>query len=398
MSIFLGLSEIANQISIYANGFHALGHETFTVIWEKNRYYPTSYYDVVIQGDRRVQTPPLSLIQKLGYRFQAAGQLVPSLLKCDVFIFFFGSSFLPGFLDYPLLKRMGKKIVSVFCGDDIFYWDAYAQEMQMLGLAEEIAPLIEYYKSAYRNVLFQRLKNVRTAERHADLILSLPSMGQLQMRPYMRFKIPLEVAAYTCSIPEREVPIILHAPSNRDIKGTSYILAAVEELRREGLRFDFRLIENTPNAQVRTLLAEADIVIDQLFSQTIAMFAVEAMATGNAVLSNYLPDFTHIPADCPVIKTSHMTMRDNLREAIVNRDMRRAKAQAGRLYVEKYHDHIDICREILGWLSPEGIQTYEFYPRFYHERYRISPQRLAEERVARLKKPLQVAKHLLSKR
>ena len=48
MKIFIGLTDVANVTDNYAKGFRALGHEVFTVVWSKSRFYPEVEYDLVI--------------------------------------------------------------------------------------------------------------------------------------------------------------------------------------------------------------------------------------------------------------------------------------------------------------------------------------------------------------
>jgi hypothetical protein len=256
--------------------------------------------------------------------------------------------------------------------------------VRLLGLEHELGPFIEYRRSDRADFFASKIKVVRTAERFADLILSHPTMGQLQTRPYMRTSIPIDLSQYRFHVPDRKVPLVLHAPSDRDAKGTSYVLAAVDQLKREGVKFEFRLIERMPNDQLRVLLAESDIVIDQLFSYSIATLALESLATGNVVLSRYSPAFAHIPVECPVVNVNMHTLTDQLRRVILDRHMRRQLAYVGREYVEKYHSHVRVMQQILGWLKPRGIAVYDFVPRFFRDNFVMPASLLKEEK--RLKK------------
>ena len=50
---------------------------------------------------------------------------------------------------------------------------------------------------------------------------------------------------------------IVHSPNHRVIKGTEYIIAAVEKLKSEGLQIEFQLLEGLKNTEGRALLNEA---------------------------------------------------------------------------------------------------------------------------------------------
>jgi hypothetical protein len=183
------------------------------------------------------------------------------------------------------------------------------------------------------------------------------------------------------NVPDRVSPLVVHAPSRRDAKGTDYILAAVEQLKRDGIAFDFRLVENMPNAQVRDLLTDADIVVDELFSDTVGVLSTESMATGNAVLVHYPADYARVPPGCPAVNVTKDTVTGKLREVILDRDLRRCLAYAGRPYVEANNDHIKVAQQILDWLKPGGIKEYDFVPTFY-KTFKMPPDLLAEERRA----------------
>ena len=304
MRIFIGLAEVANNAFTYAKAFQSLGHETYTVIVERNSFYLDSTYDTVLNGERVAPEKLLSRSEMLTRRIKV---FIRALRNCDTFLFLFGTSFLPRHWDYPILKLFGKHIVSIFLGDDVRYWYAYEQEMRLLGWEADLKPYLEYRKSDVTDLF-------------------------------------------------------------------------VTKLKREGLPFEFQLVEKMPNTEVRELLAKADIVVDQLFSQTVAGFALESLATGNVVLAKYNSEYSHIPSDCPVVNVTVDTLPTELRRFVLNGDLRRQLAYAGREYVERYHSHVKVARQILDWLKPGGIQAYDFVPTFFQKDFMMPPELLKEER------------------
>jgi len=384
MKISVGLVDFANLAANYAKGFRALGHEPYTVVFESGSFYKSFEYDFVVDGRiNRLQADSCvfrKIPAKVRRRLLLATQFLKTLRTSNLCIFIYGTSFLPGHLDYPILKLFGKRIVSVFLGDDVRYPCAYEQEMTSLGLDSEIQPFLEYCRAAQDRPYSTKIKRVRSAERYADLILSQPSMHQLQRRPYMRMNIPLDLSEFRFHLPCRERPLLLHAPSDRKVKGTEIILKAVEQLKKEGFEFEFRLIEKTPNHLLRRWLSEADIVVDQIYSDTLATLALEAMASGNAVLSRYLPVRSRIPLDCPVINVNCHTLVARLREVITDQELRLDLARKGRTYVQAHHSHLKVAQEILDWLEPEGIQEYDFTPTFFQKEFRVPHGLIREER------------------
>lgn len=387
--IFIGLIEIANLGAAYAKAFQELGCPTYTVMIAKNPYFTHEEYNIVISENvRRFKRRPISrIIATWIYAlWLVAMQFVKALINCDIFIFICGSSFLPKWWDYAIVKFFHKKIVSVFCGCDIRHWSAYEQEFNILGLDKSNISICHECNNREVCYLTSKLENIKTAEKYSDLILSQRNMSQLVSRHYMRNNLPLVVNDYVFNVPGRDVPLIVHAPSDRTVKGTKYVLAAINCLETEGIKLKFQLIEKTGNLDLRKILTDADIVVDQLFAQTVPMLALEAMATGNAVLGGNRTDYELIPGECPVISVNPANIYDRLKQVILDKELRTKLANEGRRYVETYHDHIAVATQILKWLEPGGIQKYDYYPEFDKKHYKI-PQQLLEEEKKVLSKP-----------
>lgn len=392
MKIFIGLTDIANVTANYAKGFRALGHQVFSTVWSRSSFYPDAEYDLVIDQRQTGITRKNKARDYISLTFQLA-RLAQSR-KCDLFIHY-APAVLPTNLYYPLLKILGKKIVTVFWGSDIRYWYAFAEEMRMNKVDTEVSPFFEYARTRSGGSYWDKLRTIKTAEKYSDIILGQPDSGQMQTRSYMRTHIPLSLSEYQFRIPGRVKPLILHAPSVPEAKGTDIILRVIQELQEEGLAFEFRCIEKMPNDELRQLLSESDIVVDQLYSATVAGLAAEAMATGNAVLSRYMENYSKVPPKCPVINTNIFTLKENLRKVILNVDERKETAQKGRAYVEAYNDNIKICKDIINWLDHKEKIEWDFHPTFY-KKFSIPKNILNEERKNAKKKQLEFFKTLLS--
>ncbi len=392
MRIFVGLTDVANITSNYSKGFKALGHQVFSVVWSKSYFYPNSEYELIIDNQKPAAKRKNSLLTYTKILIQLA-KLIKSL-NCDLFILY-SPAVLPSNLYYPLLKLLNKKIITAFWGSDIRYWYAFAEEMRSLGVAEELAPFFDYAKNRTGGSYWDKLRTIKTAERYSDLILAQPDSAQLQTRPYMRTHIPLDLSEYKLNIPGRTRPLILHAPSVPQAKGTDVVINVIRELEEEGVQFDFQLIEQMPNGKLRELLSEADIVIDQLYSVTVAGLSAEAMATGNAVLTHFIDDFSKVPAGCPAINVNHKTLKESLRQTIINVDERKAIAERGRIYVETVNDHVKVCENILNWLQNKDDLNYDFYPLFY-KKFVMPEEILSNEKETTIQRRTDFFRNLLS--
>jgi len=77
----------------------------------------------------------------------------------------------------------------------------------------------------------------------------------------------LIIEDYTENTVQREFnPIVIHAPSYREVKGTKYIVDAVDKLKSEGLLFEFKLLENIPFRDVLQYYTDGDIMVGQILA------------------------------------------------------------------------------------------------------------------------------------
>lgn len=369
LSIFIGFSEIANFVNSYRKGFEALGYKTFTVVGYRNKYYPNAHYDVVLSEKKELSLFSIGLAGKvyrsLQARLQIAFVFFRALFECDVFYYNTGGNVLPFRLDYVLIKLLSKKLVVIFLGSEIRHWYLYKKELEAIGYAELFSTCIEAYRKQNFGSYAEKKERVKAAEAFADLVLSQPGFAQLQSKPYYRATVGLFLPEYGFAVHSRKRPLLVHAPSARGVKGTEFVEEALDRLKVEGIEFDFKLIENMPNHELIKLLVEADIVIDELNSDTIGVLSTEAMATGNAVLTGYMAELVKVPKPCPVMNTNRLNVYDHIKELILNVELRTELAHSGRKYVEKHHDINKIAAKELNWMfTPVNKRVYDFVPTF----------------------------------
>ena len=137
---------------------------------------------------------------------------------------------------------------------------------------------------------------------------------------------------------------VLHAPNHRGVKGTEFLIDAVEQLQSEGLPVELVLLERVPNETVRQAMQEADILADQFVCPGYGLAAIEGMASGLPVLCNLeREDATRLfrlysfLGECPIVSTLPETLVEKLRALVTDPSLRHALGQAGRTYTEKYH-------------------------------------------------------------
>ncbi len=276
----------------------------------------------------------------------------------DIFHFNFGRALFDyrwefiDMLELPWLKRKGKRIVFTYQGTDARLASYSLQNYD-----------VSFYKELTKAELDKELrldsrrqKRVSKVDEYADLIYTtnpdlknvLPS--RTKFRPYT--KLQIEEWTPEFSDYSKDELIIAHAPTSRSKKGTDVIISAVEGLKQKGIRVRFDLIEKVPNEIAKSRLAQADIVIDQIYIGWYGGLAVESMALGKPVIA-YIreSDMVHLPAqmytEMPVIRANAQNLSDILVNVITDRDGLREKAHRSRVYVEHWHDSRAIAQNII---------------------------------------------------
>lgn len=138
---------------------------------------------------------------------------------------------------------------------------------------------------------------------------------------------------------------VLHAPNHRNIKGTAHLIRAIERLKAAGECIELAILERVPNHKVRSAIAEADLVVDQLVIGWYAMFSIEAMAMGRPVICWLRDDLIELYTDAgllehgelPIISCKPSGIESMLRRCLNDRAMLADLGMRGPAYVERHH-------------------------------------------------------------
>lgn len=366
MRILVGTMEICRHLHDLGDAFRSLGHEVDTVVVGKSPFYEDLPYDYIINQRKLFEHLAQLIRHPLATFLQMPDELVGLrrlLTDYDVYVFQFAQSLFPGNQDYPILKQQGKTIISIFNGSDVRHWSAAEPVAEAYGYQ-----IPEMCREEPFSHLPARLNSIRMAERYADAIFSLPFQSELAVRPYWHFFLPFNLALYGHRIPERDVPVLVHAPSRRKFKGTDRFLAVLEQLRDEGVAFDLKLLEGVPNQEVIRTLIDADVVLDELHSPHYAMLALEGMATGCCVVAGCHRDYVPLQGDSPVYDVRPHTLYDRLKELLTDKALRVDHARRGRPFVAQHHSHLSVAADMLAKATP-GDAYYDYYPSFFARSY-----------------------------
>lgn len=261
--------------------------------------------------------------------------------KHDVFHFYFGESLLGASLrDVPVLSRLRKRIFFYFCGCDIRdeKWALFHHEYST---CTECFPKL---CSANRDVA------KRVADRYGIVnFVSTPDL--LEHVPRSRLlpqviDLPLidRVLAEPVLARGDDTFRIAHAPSNRAIKGTRYVEAAVAELRREGRNVELVLIERTPHDEAMRITRGCDLAVDQVLAGAYGQFAAEAMALGVPTVSSLRADLVaRYPEPPPIADAWPPTLVSTIRRLLDDGDERARLAAGGPAYARYVHSPVRLA-------------------------------------------------------
>jgi hypothetical protein len=249
----------------------------------------------------------------------------------DVFHYQFGSTWLPRVLDAAWARVWRRTVVVTYHGDDCRLYGVARSRFPARGRAGDPDG-----DDRVRQRM-GRLARVCHAALVADLELATyvaPFYGRVYVTPLPLHPDPIPVARDPG--PDSR-PIVVHAASDPEIKGTALISAAVEAVSRR-VPVEFRLLTAVARVRVLEELARADLVIDQLNSVTSGVFALEAMRRGLPVLGEIDPAaLAPYQAELPLVPVTPESLEAELEALVRDRERRARLGAAGKEYVERTH-------------------------------------------------------------
>ncbi len=242
--------------------------------------------------------------------------------------------------DLTLWRLAGKRIAMTFYGDDI--------RLNRVALKREPwshhgLPTIRAAQESLDDLKLALIG--RLAEAGAQMFVTNPDL--LAVLPPSAAFLPyghVDPAAYSDRPPRVDGPLrFVHMPTDRNVKGTVFFLEAIAQLKREGFDIELTLVENRANSQALAILADHDVLLDQLRVGWFGGVAIEAMAMGKPVVAHInLADLALTPPDyaaaLPIIPCSPDIVVDVLRRlASMPRGELRALGARSRAFVVDRH-------------------------------------------------------------
>lgn len=267
--------------------------------------------------------------------------LVDLLRNGDIWNAFFDSTFFPqgqernNRLVLLIIRTSGIRTIMVPHGMDVFFRDERVTRFDWVARAQVDYP-------AWDLAEHRSLAEARTAMfcAHADFVIASDStVNRFLPRRDLSMKwFPVDCSALERVTPEeRTVPLIIHAPQHRHIKGTQYLIDAIARLNERGIKCHLQLIEHIPRKDALLAYATADIIADQFCMGGYGLFALEGLALGKPVLC-YL-DEEHLgdrAFNLPLINTNPHNLEQVLAALVLVPELRHRVGHQSRESVVRY--------------------------------------------------------------
>lgn len=300
----LHLNSSFASVPVLAEEQRNFGHVADIATYQ-NRFYDVGY-DFLLEGnniiDRALKFSSLaSNYDVLHFHYHSA---LPSTLN---------------YIDLPAFRILKKKIVMHYRGDDL----------------REHPHIIPHFCAS-------------------TIIVSTPDLLRYEPRAvWIPNPIRIEDYEFTDHFSHNPV-VIAHAPTDRQRKGTHWVIDAVAQLQHEGYQVKLDLVEGISHTEALKRYARADIVAEQFVVGWHGDVATECMAMGKPVLCYILPELTSYIGDA-LVPTEPSELASHLKALVSSVEARKLQGMRGRLYVREKHNSRKIAHDIIRLYQGERL-------------------------------------------
>ncbi|EKE00971.1 MAG: hypothetical protein ACD_21C00250G0044 [uncultured bacterium] len=338
-TIFFGMMHI-NNLTYVAKTMRLKGYTVQVVPF----MIPEHEVDVIPYDVNLKRKYPLLYSHFIGQYILTFWIFIWSIFNFHIFVMPFRTRILDRavwlkFFEIPLLHLAGKKVILNTYGGDVATPRLKRRHDLKYSLYEGYMADPQY--RAYDEEAIAR--NTRKLEKQADYIISaIDHVDYLErVDEYFHLRCIDTQSIHPNYNVQNQIPVFVHAPNHRLIKGTDKIIEVIDSLNKRGFPCELKIVENTSNAELLKIIKESDGVIDQLLLGTYARLAIEAMALGKPVfcyLRQDLYKFNPIWTDCPIINVDPDNLEQKLELFLKSTSEERLKVGIkSRKYIEKYH-------------------------------------------------------------
>lgn len=312
--------EIAGQIGVLCNALRKKGHLASGYNFFSNYL---DYRDYLMNADM----------------FEMSGMFESASRFFDIFHYHYGLSIFPEYRDIEILRSLGKPIIMHHWGNDVRTHEQATQNNPYVFTGD--CPDADKVH-----------RDLTTLSKHVtDAIVQdyevYPYVSNYYERVHV-IPIAVNLSRFNPVYPELDVkrPTIIHAPTNKEFKGTAHVEAAIEQLKKER-NIHYVRIEKMSHREAIKHYKKADIIIDQILCGSYGLFSVEAMAYGKPVIAYIREDLASRSDTPPIHNANPDTIYEVLKELVDNPELRRSSGIAGRKFVQNHHNSEVVVKQIM---------------------------------------------------
>ena len=199
---------------------------------------------------------------------------------------------LPYSIDLPILKLFRKKIIMSY----------YGSEVRLIKLQKEVNPYYsllkiddDHPKFDGRKIIMMKWhscwvdKFIAARNLISSLKVCIPYRKIVELWAGNIFA-ETQPQIRLSALKTNKIPIIVHAPSEINIKGTKYVRKSIRDLKKKGIKFIYKEITKVSHDEAFEVYKEADIIVDQLLLGSIGTLGLEVMHIGKPLVSFVIQD------------------------------------------------------------------------------------------------------------
>jgi glycosyltransferase involved in cell wall biosynthesis len=303
--------EIAGQMGALCGAIKRHGHQAIGY-----NYFHTflSYTDNILPAD--------------GY--EITNIIGDAIQHFDVFHFHYMLTPLYDYSDLAMIAEAGKPIVMHHWGSDV----------RKASISNLLNPYVNTDPSSEEQIhekLLAVSKYVSTAivQDYEVIPYVSPYYKEVHVLP-----VAIDISKFAPAYPNpyKRNPLVLHAPTQPQFKGTDIIERAISQLQNE-IPFQYQRVENMSHEAAKQLYRQADIIIDQILNGSYGLFCAESMALGKPVITFVRDDLLcQYTEELPICNANPDTIYHVLKTLLQSGELRYQKGMEARSYAERHHD------------------------------------------------------------
>ncbi len=239
--------------------------------------------------------------------------------------------------DAELLRNSGLKVGLILHGSESRDPFAHSQREKWSPFSDPSSALTQRLQDLTNSLLPEiRAFNGTVFFSTPDMLCDLPFGTWLP--------VVIDVESWHCKTPilVNKVPKVLHTPSNQALKGTNFVLDALTPLANQG-KIELIIRDHVPPAEMRALVKEADIILDQFSMGIYGVMAMEAVTAGKLVISHVSQQvrdfvFTNTGLNLPILEANPETLASCVANVLHDKTEALDLVRQGHEFVAQVHD------------------------------------------------------------